>query len=580
LTGNPSISREAGRYGGSPDAAGLIRPYILGMVDPAKAYSMVGRASGKFTRSTRFEPKRLGPNKFEIKVTPRPGVREQPFQCLNRIGFLESITAGFLNKLPKIQHPECIFRGGDCCRYIITWEKSLALIWRRMNLFVLAGLACWSLWILLFMSDLSVVSVIAPPMSVYMLFSLICVHLEKTELKTSLNHLLDSTEQLLEQINTNYNNSVITNEIGIAISGKESVAAVLKAIVQILKKRLDFDRGMILLANADKTKLHFKAGFGDSTQDQDLFNNLYFHLDKPDSRGVFISAFWEQKAFLVNDINEISQDLSQRSLSFAQTIGSKSFICCPIIGDGDTLGILAVDNLSSKRPLVETDLRLLKGIAAMLGISIKNATLIEARERQMTSMLKVLGASIDARDTMTKGHSEKVTEYAMAICDELGIESEYKEAVRIAAFLHDYGKIGVPDAVLKKPGRLTKEEILIVQTHAQKTKDILSQINFDGIFKDVPSIAGYHHEKYNGSGYPEGLKGDQIPLGARIIAVADFYEAITSLRHYRDPMGEDEAIQLLKAETRTSFDPDVVAAFLRYYQKNFAHQNDHQVLSA
>jgi HD-GYP domain-containing protein (c-di-GMP phosphodiesterase class II) len=291
-------------------------------------------------------------------------------------------------------------------------------------------------------------------------------------------------------------------------------------------------------------------------------------LDNPQSRGVFVVSCREQKAILVDDIDDIEGDLSERSLEFVKMVGSKSFICCPIIGDGDSLGILAVDNLDSKRPLVETDLRLLKGIAAVLGISIKNANLIEARERQTKSILHVLGASIDARDPLTKGHSEMVTEYAMGICETLGIDSAYKEAVRVAAFLHDYGKIGVPDAVLKKPGKLTMEEMGIIRTHASKTKAILEQIHFEGVFTEVPAIAGYHHEKYDGSGYPDGLRGEAIPLGARIIAVADFFEAITSMRHYRAPMGETEAMLLLRKKAGSFFDPQVVEAFTIYYLQN------------
>ena len=580
MTRNPNISREAGRYGASPDASGLIRPYILGMVDPAKAYSMVSRAAGKFTRSTIFESKRLGSNKVEIKVTPFPGVREEPFQCLNRIGFLESITAGFINKLPKIEHPECIFRGGQCCRYRIAWETSLPILWRRLNPIALTGLVSWSIWVMLFMPQLSLVAAVAAPLTVFLLLSLICDHLEKMELKASLQHLMDSTENLLDQININYNNSVITNEIGVAISGKTNVADVLNGIVQTLKKRIDFDRGLILLANEDKTRLIFQGGFGYSPQHRNLIKGLRFHLDKPRSRGIFILSFREKKPFLINNVDEIHDRLSSRSLQFAKIIGSKSFLCCPIVVDGEPFGILAVDNLTSKRPLVETDLRLLQGISAFLGISIKNAKLIEARERQMRSILKVLGASIDARDPMTKGHSEKVTEYAMEICAELGVRNDYKEAVRVAAFLHDYGKIGVPDAVLKKPGRLTAEEIRIVQTHAQKTQAILEQIHFDGIFKKVPEIAGDHHEKFDGSGYPKGLRGTQIPLGARIIAVADFFEAITSQRHYHNPMHQDEAIRLLKTEAGSSFDPSVVDAFLRVYRQQKIHPWGDQVMSA
>lgn len=580
LTRNAQISREAGRYAASPDAVGLIRPYILGMIDPAKAYSMVGLASGKFTRSTTFEPHRLGPNKVEICVSPREGVQEQVFQCENRIGFLESIGAGFLNKFPTIDHPECIFKGGSCCRYTITWENSFPLLWRRLSPILLAiaglGIALTGL----FIHDFPMIATMTAILICALVVSLVCEEIEKGELKRSHTHLMDSTEKLLEQINVNYNNSIVTNEIGIAISGKTKVTAVLNSIVQTLEKRLDFDRGLILLSNDGDTRLEFKAGFGYSDSHHRWLKHLHFSLNKPTSRGIFVVSFRDKKAFLINNINDIQQEMSPRSLEFARQVGSKSFICCPIVCDDQALGILAVDNLRTDRPLVETDLRLLKGVASVLGISIKNAQLIEARERQMNSMVQVLGATIDARDPMTRGHSENVTLFAMGICDELGIDREYKEAVRVAALLHDYGKIGVPDAVLKKPGRLSSDEKRVVQMHAQKTRDILQQVNFEGIFAKVPEIAGGHHERFDGSGYPDGMKGEEIPLGARIIAVADFFEAITATRHYRAPMSEEEALLLLQSKAGTHFDPRPVDAFMAFYRSRIPQKSRLQLLSA
>jgi len=580
LTRNPQISREAGRYAASPDAVGLIRPYILGMIDPAKAYNMVGLASRKFTRSTEFKPRRLASNKVEIQVTPREGVQEQPFQCENRIGFLESIGAGFLNKFPRVDHPECIFRGGQCCRYIITWENSVPQIWRRLSPVFLATFLLSMLGAALVFPTLHIATVTASVIVVTLLISLVCQEIEKGDLKRSHTHLMDSTEKLLDQINVNYNNSIVTNEIGIAISGKTTVKAVLNSIISTLQNRLDFDRGMILLANRHATRLEFKAGFGYSDAHHQKLKQLYFHLNKSDSKGAFVVAYREKKAYLINKIDEIQNELSPRSLEFVKQVGSKSFICCPIICDGESLGILAVDNLNSERPLVETDLRLLKGVASVLGISIKNAQLIEARQRQMNSILCVLGATIDARDPLTRGHSENVTHYAMGICDELGIGRDYKEAVRVAALLHDYGKIGVPDSVLKKPGRLTLEEQHIVHTHASKTKEILQQVNFEGMFAQVPDIAGGHHERYDGSGYPDGLQGQEIPLGARIIAVADFFEAITSMRHYRAPMTEENALLLLQSKSGTHFDPAAVEAFIAFYGQQVPHKKWLQVLSA
>lgn len=580
LTRNSQISREAGRYAASPDAVGLIRPYVLGMIDPAKAYSMVGLASNKFTRSTVFEPHRLGPNRVEICVTPREGVQEQSFQCENRIGFLESIGAGFLNKFPTIDHPECIFKGGGCCRYTIAWENSFPLLWRRLSPIILAAVGLGIPLAGIFNLDFSMIVIMTTLLVVALIISLICEEVEKSDLKRSHTHLMDSTEKLLEQINVNYNNSIITNEIGLAISGKTNVKAVLNSIVKTLQKRLDFDRGLILLANTTETRLEFKAGFGYSDAHHRWLKHLHFSLDKPTSRGVFVVSFRGQKAFLINNIDDIQSELSPRSLEFARQVGSRSFICCPIACDGQSLGILAVDNLRTERPLLETDLRLLKGVAAVLGISIKNAQLIEARERQLHSIVQVLGASIDARDPLTKGHSENVTSYAMGICDELGLDREYKEAIRVAALLHDYGKIGVPDAVLKKPSRLTADEMCIVQMHAQKTKEILQQVNFEGIFAQVPEIAGGHHERFDGSGYPDGLMGEEIHLGARVIAVSDFFEAITAMRHYRAPMSEEYALLLLRSKAGTHFDPKVVEAFIGFYRRQFPQKPQRQLRSA
>ncbi len=142
--------------------------------------------------------------------------------------------------------------------------------------------------------------------------------------------------------------------------------------------------------------------------------------------------------------------------------------------------------------------------------------------------------------------------------------------IQVAALLHDYGKIGIPDSILKKPGKLTKQEYEIVKNHSFKSRRILEQINFDGIFRAVPEIVGAHHEKLDGSGYPDGLKGDEIPLVARILAVADFFEAITAKRHYRGPMPLHEAIMLLKNESEKSFERKIVDAFFNYYSKTHA----------
>jgi HD-GYP domain-containing protein (c-di-GMP phosphodiesterase class II)/Tfp pilus assembly protein PilZ len=404
---------------------------------------------------------------------------------------------------------------------------------------------------------------------------------EKSEILKNVGGIKDSTDQLLDQVNRNYNNALMANEIGQAISNQanfkhleqsidsaSNIDGILTDVIKILQKRLDYDRGFILLATADRTKLAFRAGYGYSEKHQEMLKGTAFHLNNPQSKGMFVVAFHKQEPILINDLNELSHNLSQRSLQLAKALDVHSFICCPIICDGESIGILAADNIRSKRPLLHSDLTLLMGIAPVIGISIRNADLLNARRKQFHSILQTLAKSIDARDPMTAGHSEKVTDYALGICEELEQPQDFCEMIRVASLLHDYGKIAVPDAILKKPGRLSSEEYQIVKTHSQKTREILDQINFEGIYKCVPEVASGHHEKLDGTGYPNGLKGDQIPLGSKIIAVADFFEAITAKRHYREPMPLKVAFQILREESGTHFEEDIIEALIRHFEKN------------
>lgn len=574
LTGNPKIAREAGRYASSPDAIGIMRQYALGMVGPARVFEMIGDASRNFTRSSTYNSRKLSQNKVEVVVTPHPGVTERPYQCDNRMGCFEAIVLGFNYRLPIIEHSECIFSGGKVCRYTITWQKSPAANWRRISNYatLLLLLGCLASFFLL---HSRAVAYIAPlSLSLVLLFHYISSRMEIKELSASVGNLWDSTDKLLEQTSVNYNNACLVNDIGQVISRQPDVDHILANVIQVLKDRLDYDRGMILLINSERTVLEFRAGFGYSDELAGFLKNTKFHVDRPDSKGVFVISFRNQRSFLINDFSEIAPNLSAASLAFAKKIGTQSFVCCPIICEGESIGILAVDNLETKKALIQSDMSLLMGIAPLIGISIRNAILNEERERQFQSTLQTLAASIDARDNLTAGHAERVTEYAVAICTELGLSKDFTEMVRVASLLHDYGKIGIPDSILKKDGALTDDEYNQVKAHASKTREILGQINFKGIYQQVPEAAASHHEKIDGSGYPLGLKGDEIPYGAKIIAVADFFEAITSKRHYRDPMPFAEALKLLEEKRGTHFDSGIIDAFVHYLKENFGCRNE------
>ena len=568
LTGNPNIAREAGRYAASPESMGIMRQYFLGLIGPAKAYEIIGdTVTNNFVRSSVYTSKKLAHNKVQITVTPRPGTNEQPFQCQNRIGFFEAVATVFNAKLPRIEHPECVFRGDAACRYIVSWEKTSNTFWQYARNY--SALALLLLTALCALRDpASAVTLVAPGSAlIVLLLTVIGLRSEKQALLASQGNLKDLTDNLFRQMEINYNNALVANEIGQMISKQTHLDDILSRVIQVLEKRLDYSRGLILLANKEKSKLEFQAGFGYQDEQLSFLSKTTFQLDRPDAKGVFVVSYREQRPFLVGDVSEIEGTLSGKSQNFAKQLLSQTFICCPIICEGESVGIIAVDNLKSRRPLVQSDVTLLMGIAPMIGIAIRNANLHMAKSTQFSSFLKVMAASIDARDPLTAGHSEKVTEYSEEICDELGLPPAEREMIRVAALLHDYGKIGVPDAILKKNGRLSELEYEIVKTHCHKTRDILEQVNFEGIYQQVPEIAGAHHEKIDGTGYPKGLKGQNIPLGAKIIAVADFYEAVTSQRHYRDPMAVEEAFRLLREGSGSHFDKKIVDALIKCRQR-------------
>jgi HD-GYP domain-containing protein (c-di-GMP phosphodiesterase class II) len=562
ITDNPAIAREAGRFAAFTETGNVFRPYMLGLLGPANAYKVFEKASAYFTKSSNYIVRKRARNKVEITVEAKPGIEEKQYQCENRIGFFEAVASIFELKNPVINHDECIFRGGKRCVYTISWDKSILWKLKRARNIAYLGIGVGNLVGLVLDQTFTLQYILPYSVSLGAILGFTFAYRESISLRKNMRDLKNITEELIQQTRINYNNTLLAHEVGEVTNKHTSSDDIIKEVIRIAENRLDYDRGMIMLANQDRTRLIFKAGFGYIDKYLSLLQKYQFHLDKPESKGAFVVSFKEQRPILVNDIDLIENDLSERSLHFARKLDVRSFICCPIICDKESLGIIAVDNLTSKRPLLQSDMSMLMGIASVIGISLRNAWLMEEREKQFNSLLKVLASSIDARDPMTAGHSERVTAFVTEICKQMGLDETDSESIRISALLHDYGKIGVPDVILKKKGPLSKKEFEIIKTHTGKTKEILDKVQFEGIYHQVPDIASSHHERFDGTGYPNGLSGEEIPLGARIIAVADFYEAVTAMRHYRYPMKLEDAVELLKNQTGSHFDPDVVEAFL------------------
>lgn len=240
-----------------------------------------------------------------------------------------------------------------------------------------------------------------------------------------------------------------------------------------------------------------------------------------------------------------------------------SMLCVPLSGAfGEPLGVVEAIRQRTE-PFSADDLATLEAVAGIVAIAIENALLFADQEKQFHSMLAALVASIEAKDGATAGHSSRVALHALAIAKELGFGSEELDQLRVAAILHDYGKIGISDSVLKKDGVLDAAEYAHMKSHAGLGEDILKRIYFSRKYRNVPLIAACHHERLDGSGYPHGLKGHEIPFLTKILTVADVFEALTADRQYGRRRSNDEALALLDAGIGRRFDRHVVAALRR-----------------
>lgn len=218
----------------------------------------------------------------------------------------------------------------------------------------------------------------------------------------------------------------------------------------------------------------------------------------------------------------------------------------------------------------------LDAISALSATQIENAQLYENQKKTFDSFLETLASTIDARDPLTAGHSQRITLYAAEMAQVLHLSEKEMEVLRVSALLHDYGKIAVREAVLTKEDRLTESEYKHIRNHAAYTKSILEKINFTGALRQVPLIAASHHERVDGTGYPAGLVDEQIPKLSKILAVVDVFDALTSKRHYRTRMPFHEVIQTLTAGIGTQFDPRYVNAFKQIKLDRLLHILEHE----
>jgi HD-GYP domain-containing protein (c-di-GMP phosphodiesterase class II) len=313
--------------------------------------------------------------------------------------------------------------------------------------------------------------------------------------------------------------------------------------------------GALLLVDEEKQQLYFEIALDDR---EDNLKKITLNLGE----GVAGWVAQNGEPLIVNAPEKDPRFF--KGVDGRTEFETRNLICVPIRAKGKVIGVLEAINKRKEEDFDQEDLSLFISLADQVAIALDNARLYQELEETFFQTAESLAEAIEKRDPYTGGHTKRVTLYSLIIARYLQLNPLEKKWLKIASALHDIGKIGIEDQILRKPDQLSPEEFDAIKRHSDMGAEIIEHIRqLRGI---VPGVK-YHHEQIDGGGYPDGLKGDNIPILAKIVAVADTYDAMTTDRPYRKALKKEEAFEELKKCSGTQFDNEVVQAFTQAYQK-------------
>jgi putative nucleotidyltransferase with HDIG domain len=345
--------------------------------------------------------------------------------------------------------------------------------------------------------------------------------------------------------------------IDLAISSVFDLQITLTILINEVIKQLNVDAASVLLIQPGSSRLEYAAGQG-------------FFTHKIESTSQRIGQGNASRAVMERRIIEIP-DLSKHNGKFvrAQLLSEEEFVsyyAVPLIAKGDVKGVLEIFNRSRLNPNREW-LDFLETLGGQTAIAIENSLLFQDLQRSNFELALAYEATLegwshalDLRDRETEGHTQRVTDLTLKLARRMGLTEEQLILIRRGALLHDIGKMGIPDYILYKPEELTAEEQQIMRQHPQFAYDLLEPIAY---LRDALNIPYCHHEKWDGTGYPRGLAGTQIPLEARLFTIVDIWDAITTDRPYRKSWPKNKALQYIREQSGKYFDPKMVELFLQ-----------------
>jgi len=365
--------------------------------------------------------------------------------------------------------------------------------------------------------------------------------------------------QLYEKQRRNSERQKLLEQISRHLQQTLDLEVLIPRIFEEVNKAIDADGQSIWLLNAETGVITCRFATGPGAE-------LIKQVTVPIGQGIVGSSVADQQAVIIADAQADSRHA--RRADDATGVVTRSLMCVPMVREGKSIGAIEAINKRNSGLFTRDDLDLLRSIANSAALAIENARLYADLFASYDSTLDALAAALDLRDRETEGHSRRVVEYTARLARQIGLNEVTIADIRRGALIHDIGKIGVPDAVLHKPGPLSPEERKIIEKHPQAGYEMLLGIPH---LQDEVKIVLAHKEKWDGTGYPLGLRAEMIPLGARLFAIADTFDALTSDRPYRQGKPYAIAREIMIAESGKQFDPQAVEAFCAILPEEWEH---------
>ncbi len=361
-------------------------------------------------------------------------------------------------------------------------------------------------------------------------------------------HLLLDKEKTLSQL------SGLT-AISALLSSSLDPKVVRRRTMEASTQLMDCETGSLFLVDEETNELYFEVALG---KEGEKVKQIRLKMGK----GIAGWVAQHGEPLLISDTTKDSRWF--READKKSKFVTKNMLCVPIKVKDKVIGALEAINKLDSETFTQDDLELLNSLANEVGIAIDNANLYEEKRNTFLETAEALADAIDKRDPYTGGHTKRVTSYSLAMAKYLDLNPSETENLKLTAILHDIGKIGIPDDVLRKKGKLTDSEFDSIKKHPIFGYEIMSHIkSLKGVIPGMRS----HHERPDGRGYPDRLKAEKIPLIARTISVADTFDAMTSDRPYRKRLTDAEALKEIRRCAGTQFDPMLVKTFLKAYRK-------------